>query len=237
MHSFWYTKPITVVAVIAWRNCDPSGTQSQNRIVGVWWGFFTSFAPSRWFSLERWLRIEFVRLWGTCGGIQVWLYLHNTWAEVSASGYGQRAHCWGLPRVKVLITQWPGGRCRGERWDFSRPWALHPQPQKSPASVCSIVVGGKRGGDGHTPAPQPNSWWLASRCGGGMWWPLSLHVLPPQRTPEPPSCGKSIVLERGRESTREGGWPPPRNWEALAYRTIARFCMIKQNRNSCGSRK
>lgn len=39
MHSFKYTKPDTVVAVIVWRSCDPSQTQSQNRIV-------MSFSPT-----------------------------------------------------------------------------------------------------------------------------------------------------------------------------------------------
>lgn len=85
----------------------------------------------------------------------------------------------------------------------------------------------KRCGNGYTPAPEPNRGWLASRCGAGMWWLLPLCVLLPHRMPEPPSCvffpfspGKNIVLERGQESTKEGGCPTPRSWGSQEHRWI-----------------
>lgn len=108
---------------------------------------------------------------------------------------------------------------------------------------CLFHCGGWRRRDGNrcTPVPEPNSWWLASRCGAGMWWPLSLCVLPPHRTPDHQAVS-SFHSAMGRTSCYGEDKRAQRREDDLHLgtgdpRSIARFCMIWQNRNSCGSRK
>lgn len=157
--------------------------------------FFTNLAPSS--SLERWLRIGLVNhLWWDRGMVAP----PQQQGEVSTSGCVQ-----GRPRVNVLIIWWPRGKCQEEWWDFHCPLdSSHTALGKPRLSLFHCDEW--RCGNGWAPAPEPNSWWVASRCAAGVWWPLSLCVLLPTEYQSHQLCLLSTLPweeHYAKERTRE----------------------------------